>query len=140
MAQAGQKRIESASLAYVVGVEDPKRIAYQDGFAKVLYAGTGFMMIKRKVLLDMIQRHPDLRYTTQHDPKDTQKQRPHLYALFNCVIDEKTGAYLSEDFSFCRRWTDMGGEIWVDLHSKLTHLGMMAFEGDVATQFPNLPS
>jgi hypothetical protein len=33
----------------------------------------------------------------------------------------------------------MGGEIWVDLHSRLTHVGPYEFEGDVSTQFPNLP-
>ena len=27
------------------------------------------------------------------------------------------GTYLSEDFAFCKRWTDMGGEIWADLKS-----------------------
>jgi len=29
----------------------------------------------------------------------------------------------------------MGGEIWADLNSKLTHVGPAAFYGDLATQF-----
>ena len=45
------------------------------------------------------------------------------------------GTYLSEDFAFCKRWTDMGGEIWADLRSKLQHVGPMAFNGDLSSQF-----
>jgi hypothetical protein len=52
------------------------------------------------------------------------------------MIDPNTGIYLSEDFSFCRRWTDMGGEIWADLQSRLTHTGPISLVGDASTQFP----
>jgi hypothetical protein len=48
---------------------------------------------------------------------------------------QETGKYLSEDFAFCKRWTDLGGEIWIDRDSKLTHLGPIPFVGDFATQF-----
>jgi hypothetical protein len=34
----------------------------------------------------------------------------------------------------------MGGEIWVDLQSRLSHVGILVFQGDLSTQFPNLPS
>ena len=51
------------------------------------------------------------------------------------MIDQATGIYLSEDFSFCRRWTDLGGEIWADLESRLDHVGPATFHGDLATQF-----
>lgn len=36
---------------------------------------------------------------------------PNHIQLNNGIIDEKSGTYLSEDLSFCKRWTDMGGEI-----------------------------
>jgi hypothetical protein len=29
----------------------------------------------------------------------------------------------------------MGGEIWADLNSKLSHVGPMTFYGDLASQF-----
>jgi len=51
------------------------------------------------------------------------------------MIDPATGTYLSEDFAFCKRWTDIGGEIWADLESRLDHVGPSVFRGDVATQF-----
>jgi hypothetical protein len=56
------------------------------------------------------------------------------FALFECMIT-KDGTYFSEDFAFCKRWTDMGGEIWADLNSKLNHIGPMAFCGDLFSQF-----
>ena len=136
LAKAGVARIETASLSYVVGVEDPKKIPFKNGFAQVRYAGTGFMMIKRRVLEKMSEHYPQLRYTTQFADKDSLTQNPHRTALFNCILDEKNSSYLSEDFSFCKRWTDMGGEIWADLTSRLTHVGMVAFEGDMGVHIP----
>ena len=37
------------------------------------------------------------------------------------MIDPESGAYLSEDYSFCLRWRRIGGEIWIDAASKLNH-------------------
>jgi hypothetical protein len=48
------------------------------------------------------------------------------------VVDPDSGRYLSEDYAFCRRWRDIGGKIWVDLHCKLLHLGQHNFRGDLA--------
>ena len=53
---------------------------------------------------------------------------------FDPMVDEE-GTYLSEDFSFCRRWTAIGGEIWADLGSTLDHVGPSVFRGDFSTQF-----
>src|ERR1700730_12529622 len=40
----------AAMLDYVLEVEDPEHIAVVNGFARVRYAGTGFLMIRRAVL------------------------------------------------------------------------------------------
>ena len=132
---AGRTPLESAALSYMVDFENAQEISTRDGFARVSYAGSGFLMIRREALLAMIERYPELRYTHDHKPNDNLSASPWRYALFNCIIDEQTGTYLSEDFSFCRRWTAMGGEIWADLHSRLTHVGTVSFSGDMATQF-----
>jgi hypothetical protein len=129
-------QVRSAELwAYGVEFDDPSRIVMKDGFAKALYAGLGFCLIKKSVFQKMIQRYPDLKYTAGFLPADPFPQSANRYALFNDGIDEATGHYLSEDLSFCRRWTRMGGEIWVDSQSRLQHVGPAVFEGDFSTQF-----
>ena len=139
MAAAGIERLESAALSYVIEYKDPKAIGVRDGFTPVRYAGTGFLMIRRAVFTRLMERHPELKFERQHESPDPGAGSPHRYALFDCMIDPATKTYLSEDFSFCKRWTDMGGDIWVDLTSKLTHTGPLTFQGDVASQFASAP-
>ena len=138
-AEAKRTPLESAALSYMIEFASGGRVAVTNGFAQVKYAGTGFLMIKRSVLLAMIEKYPELRYKNDHKPDDKLAGSNWRCALFNCMIDAATGTYLSEDFSFCERWTAMGGEIWADLESRLTHVGTVNFQGNVATQFTPAP-
>jgi hypothetical protein len=135
--QAASKpaNLEAAALSYVLEFDDPARIDTRDGFAKARYAGTGFLLIRRAALLKLIAAHPELRYTREHQQIDPLAGSPWRYALFDCLIDQATGTYLSEDYSFCRRWRALGGDIWIDLQSRLTHIGSVPFAGDLSTQF-----
>ncbi len=139
MAKAGMANLESASLSYVLEFEDPAKIESKNGFAKVRYAGTGFMMVKRATLIKMVESYPDLRYTREHQAEDPLRGSKWRSGLFNCIVDRETGIYLSEDYSFCRRWTDLGGELWIDLQSRLSHTGTMTFYGNATTQFAESP-
>jgi hypothetical protein len=133
---AGLPKLEATSLDYVLEVEDPDRIQVVNGFARVRYAGTGFLMIRRHVLERMCA-HPayaPLQFFREHT-HDALTGSRNRFALFECMIDPADGTYLSEDFAFCRRWTDIGGEIWADLNSRLDHVGPSVFHGDVASQF-----
>jgi len=130
-ALAGEAHLESAGLSYVIELN--RQFETVDGFGRVAQAGTGFLMIKRSVFEAMAEKYPELEYKAV----DAQGEKSH-FAFFNCLIDEK-GVYLSEDYSFCKRWTDMGGEIWVDLRSRLNHLGPEMFFGDVARNFTPAP-
>ena len=123
----------AAALQYVFEVDNPNAVTAQDGFVKVRYAGTGFLMIRRKALERMCERYPQLQYKRDHSI-DAATESEKRFALFECMIEED-GTYLSEDFAFCRRWTDIGGEIWADLNSRLNHIGPMTFCGDLSSQF-----
>jgi hypothetical protein len=122
-----------AALQYVFQVEDPNAVIQKGDFVKVSYAGTGFLMIRRAALERMCAHYPQLKYKRDHSI-DAAIPSENRFALFECMIAED-GTYLSEDFAFCKRWTDMGGEIWADLKSKLTHVGPIAFAGDLSSQF-----
>jgi len=136
----GHPAAEAASFNYVLGVENTAAVAVRDGFASVRYAGTGFLMLRRSALLTLCAAHPELRYRGVQAAEDRLKDSPHRVALFDCMIDPDSGAYLSEDFAFCRRWTALGGEIWLDVRSRLSHAGGYTFEGDLAMQLrPNEP-
>jgi hypothetical protein len=45
------------------------------------------------------------------------------------MIDPVTKRYLSEDYAFCRRWQQMGGRIFADVHTTLGHVGNLPFSG-----------
>jgi hypothetical protein len=133
-ADTGRPNLAAASLDYVLEVDDPNRVVVVEGFTRLRYAGTGFLMIRRHVLERMCAHYASLKFTREHS-HDELAGSPNRYALFECMIDPASGTYLSEDFAFCKRWTDIGGEIWADLESRLDHVGPSVFHGDVATQF-----
>ncbi len=121
----------AAAFHYVYEVEDRNAVAAQSGFVKVRYAGTDFLMIRRAAIERMCAHYPHLRYVRDHSLDAPSANK---YALFDCMVDD-AGTYLSEDFAFCKRWTDMGGEIWADLASRLNHVGPYVFRGDFSSQF-----
>jgi hypothetical protein len=123
----------TAALSYVFEVDDPSAVIERAGFVKVRYAGTGFLMVRRQAAEKMCVRYPHLQYKRDHSI-DAATVSDNRFALFECMIADD-GTYLSEDFAFCKRWTDMGGEIWADLKSTLCHVGPMTFRGDLASQF-----
>ena len=137
---ANRADLPAASLDYVLEVDDPDQVVVVNGFARVRYAGTGFLMIRRHVLERMCA-HPayaSLQFVREHS-LDALAGSPNRFALFESMIDPASGTYLSEDFAFCKRWTDLGGEIWADLDSRLDHVGPSVFHGDVASQFAAAP-
>jgi len=131
--EAARPNPPAAALKYVFEVDDPNAVIQKGGFIKVRYAGTGFLMIRRETLERMCASYPMLRYKRDHST-DAASASDNRFALFECMIAED-GTYLSEDFAFCKRWTNMGGEIWADLKSKLAHVGPMTFRGDLSSQF-----
>ena len=139
MARSGRPHPESEALSYVIELGAPEQLALRGRFVKAAAVGTGFLMIRRAALIAMIEHYPELRYQREHQSDDPLRGSQWRSALFNCMIDPSTGHYMSEDFSFCRRWTGMGGEIWVDLESRLNHTGPVTFVGDYSARFDKLP-
>jgi hypothetical protein len=131
----GGESLNAAGLSYVGTLLDPPERRLEDDFATAKYAGTGFQLIKRRVFERLIAAHPELRFTSMHALDRNVRQGENLYALFDCQIDRDTGEYLSEDYAFCRRWRALGGDIWLDLRSKLTHIGADYFRGNTTLRY-----
>ena len=97
----------------------------KDGFAEVLDGPTGFLMIKRDVFTRMFERYPELNCKNDHQNRDFED----YCAVFDCMIDPENRRYLSEDYAFCRRWQQMGGQIFADVTTTLGHVGNIRFMG-----------
>lgn len=104
----------------------------RNGFVTGQYAGTGFMLIRRSAVERMVAAYPETKYKNIQTYPLPKHPSPNQYNLFDCMIDPETGTYLSEDFTFCRRWRQIGGKIWLDQQSELTHIGCYEFEGNAA--------
>jgi hypothetical protein len=108
-------------------------INVEDGLIALKDAGTGFMLIKREVIEKMCANHPELQYN--NDINVDKELDKYTYALFDTIIDGEARRYLSEDYTFCRRWQNMGGKIWLDPSIVLNHYGSYAYRGNPVTMF-----
>tara|TARA_B100001057_G_scaffold486358_1_gene567433 strand:+ start:245 stop:1306 length:1062 start_codon:yes stop_codon:yes gene_type:complete len=129
------EEMERHQASYVLNIKaDPDgRIPMRNGLIPVYDAGTGFMMYKRSVIQKMMDKWPDLHY--KNDLNTDAKFDPYMYALFDTIIDPTTRRYLSEDYTFCRRWQELGGTIWMDPSIDLDHQGTHLFRGNISNQF-----
>jgi hypothetical protein len=126
------KQIASFGSDYAINFKfinrEQKQIAIENGLIRLHDGATGFMMIKREVIDKMIEAYPDLKYN--NDLNTPPELNPHFYAFFDTMIDPKDKRYLSEDYTFSRRWQDIGGEIWLDPSISLNHYGSFNFQGN----------
>jgi hypothetical protein len=132
--KSGETILESG-LAYVGDLCAGAELKTESGFSTGTYAGTGFQLIKRGTFERMKKAYPETKYKALHAFPRPSQPSDNLYALFDCMIDLETGVYLSEDYAFCRRWRKIGGEIWLDTQSRLTHTGPFSFPGNAAARF-----
>lgn len=121
-------------------VERGESVQQAGDFVTATYVGGGFQMIRRGAIEKMKGAYPETHFRrTQSMPMTGVRrevgQSANLFALFDCIIEPETGAYLSEDYSFCLRWRRIGGDIWIDTASKLTHTGPYEFVGDHGSRF-----
>jgi hypothetical protein len=128
-AAQGAADLMAKSVGYVLRfIPTPdSSVQVEGGFANVAYVGTGFLMIARSAIERLAAAHPEL----VADLGDVEPGATRVPMLFDTMIEPQTGQHLSEDYAFCRRWRALGGEIWADVESRLTHVGPMAFSGSL---------
>ena len=132
-----ESTIEGHSSNYVVNfdhLEDEagkktSQVQIVDNLIRLKDGGTGFMCIQRDVIQKMFDAHPETKYV--NDINVDMKFEPFMYALFDGIIDPDSRRYLSEDYTFCRRWQNMGGEIYLDPRTSLNHVGHYTFRGNI---------
>ncbi len=125
---------KTLSLPYVLNFKDKDNIEVKQGFANVLDAATGFLLIKKESLLKMVKEYPELHYNTDQILNGKEYDSKNTYLFFDTMKDDD-GRYLSEDYAFSRRWQKIGGKIWADLSSELIHYGQYKFQGQLWKHF-----
>ena len=91
---------------------------------KIKWLSGGCWMLTRKAVKKMQKAYPEVTYDSNAGTEGI------VHGLFNEYI-HTTGGHkilLSEDFAFCQRWLDIGGEIFVDRKIRLGHWGAKRFE------------
>lgn len=97
----------------------------EKGHLKVEGCGAGVMLIKRPVIDKLLEKNPGLLDKSfMHSVAGVVRSMglPGLLRPFQ-QLEFEGGGRLSEDLSFCRRWIDIGGEVWANVHHPVGHVG-----------------
>jgi hypothetical protein len=96
---------------------------------KVSEAGTGMMLIKRNVFAKMKESFPENFYISDDSQTRKNGENREMHAYFRTAIVDNR--YLSEDYYFCHKWREIGGDVWLFPWSQCTHYGTYGFQGSV---------
>jgi hypothetical protein len=119
----------ASTVRWNVVFEDPTVLTGQsrlgevrNGFARALRVGAGAMLCRRDMLEKMVDHFKDGMYHYHNVPY-------RLYPLFNIPVVD--GQALGEDYAFCDRWRECGGDLWVDTTATINHHGYHVYHGNL---------
>jgi hypothetical protein len=103
--------------------------ANRKGLIEVWGLPAGLMCLSRAMLEKMVAAHPELMFLT------TNTESKKACGLFEPYRDGEMK--YGEDYSFCNRWRDLGGKIYLDPEIKTGHIGYKTFVGHVGDWLRN---
>lgn len=117
----------------IAWLEDADKTLHQceeTGAIKIARAGTGFMLIKRSVFEKIAAAMPEIGYddTSRRDDSGVVHVRQ-MHSFFEHI--RRGRKRFSEDFEFCQRWLDIGGDIWMHPDIRLGHWGPYVWSGSI---------
>jgi hypothetical protein len=101
---------------------------FNGDLTSMLWLSSGCWCLRRDAIEKMIESFPELTY--DGDDNMSNKKIFGLYIPMLQTIHLDKGditKYLSEDWSFCQRWRDIGGQIFADTSIVLKHYGEKAY-------------
>lgn len=115
----------AAILQYAYSIDGGQAKIIDGRRIEALDVATGFMLIQRDVIEQMIEAYPES--FVSDSVGDAGKRH---YLLFDTMLDGDR--FLSEDYAFCRRWQKLGGKVYLDIPaSRLAHSGTVTYVGDL---------
>lgn len=92
----------------------------EDGYIKIDKSGTGFLKLSRKVIVDLWESNPELRFRN--------KKLKNI-----CEYTFRNGDFVGEDIALSYKIKELGYDIWVNPNSTVFHIGNKMYKGDFAT-------
>lgn len=111
------------------------KVEAENNLIPVSRLGTGFMLINRTVIEQMMVAYPQLKF--KNNIGLGKELDEFMYAFFNTGITEDL-EYLSEDYYFGDLWRKLGGKIYANLAIKLDHSGYFKFPADPTNLYASL--
>lgn len=107
---------------------------FDTGLQEMRWLSSGCWCLKRSMVEKMYEKYRD---ELVYDGDDNFAGKK-IIGLYNCIMyDLKPNDFpdvklpyrklLSEDWSFCQRWSDMGGKIYADTSIALRHIGEYSY-------------
>lgn len=124
-------QLQFYSADFVFNVAEPTVPFKVNEPVKINEGGTGFMLIPRSVFVKYKENYPQYSYLPDHVRTDNFDGSREIMAYFDCSIDPESKRYLSEDYHFCRKATDIGINIWLCPWMNLVHVGTFPFKGSI---------
>lgn len=90
-----------------------------DGFIKIKQAGTGFLKLSKKVIIDLCESNPTMRFRN--------KMLRNVFE-FGYIND----SFVGEDIMLCQKITELGYTIWANPKHTVYHMGVKMYKGDFA--------
>jgi hypothetical protein len=130
--------ISKSGYMYPIKVENKSSVTVNKGIMKVTHSPTGFMLIKRQVFDKMIEKYPNLKISQPLILNGVESERENMWNFFDTWFDEKNNKYYGEDFAFCQKWTDIGGECYCYIEDYITHVGEYLYTGRFYDELRNI--
>ena len=121
----------------VVNASAPACPVRLDGLQPHNYVGTGFILIKRRVLELMVDKlYDDLWYTPDCSAPGTVHFN--FFGSGICKYPNGGRRWLSEDWMFCQRCHDLGIEVFADTTFVAPHRGPVNYPTEAQRKDPNV--
>tara|TARA_R100001086_G_scaffold215355_1_gene131509 strand:- start:911 stop:1786 length:876 start_codon:yes stop_codon:yes gene_type:complete len=121
--------IRRALHTYPMKVPDVNNIKLDKGVMEVTDSPTGCMLIKREVILKMIEKYPDKEIVQKTVINGKYVNKPNMWNFFDTLHDPKEKTYNGEDFAFCKLWRDLGGKCYAFVNDAIVHVGEHQYQG-----------
>ena len=119
---------------YPMKVNNNEEIKLKDGVIEVEHSPTGFMLIKREVILKMIEAYPEMRIDQDQIINGKNEKLPNFWNFFDTQFEPVKHSYTGEDFAFCQRWKNIGGKCHAWIMDYITHVGEHQYTGRFADE------